>query len=86
MIRADEDVMNAGWNEPAHDGHHPLAGTGEVLHSRPPAVENRLRAQRVGFVHVEERLVIGIVRKERGGHDDRKASGEESAAGGGVFL
>ena len=64
MVRADQDVVNAGRQELPDDGERALTRAGEVLERRTAAVENRLR-QRVAFVDVQERLMLRIVRKHR---------------------
>ena len=62
VVRADQDVVDAGRQELAHDGERALPRAGEVLEPRAAAVENRLR-QRVAFVDVQERLMLRVVRK-----------------------
>ena len=43
VIRADQDVVDAGRHEPADDGERALPRAGEVLEPCAAAVEDRLR-------------------------------------------
>ena len=74
MIRADEDVMDPRRQELPDDRERALPCSREVLERGLRAVENRL-GEGVAFVHVDERLVVGVVRKERAGdlHRCRRA-------------
>jgi len=53
MVGTDENVMDPGREEFAHDGERPLPRAGEVLEPRAAPVENRL-GQRVALVDIQK--------------------------------
>ena len=75
VIRPDQDVVHAGRHEPADDGKGALRRPGVVLEPCAATVEDGLR-ERLALVHVEECLMVRIVRKEQrvDGHDARRGS------------
>ena len=64
------------------DGEDPLAGAAEIFEPSAAVAENRLRRNRPPLVDVEERLMLRIIREQRGVHREhpqRPFAGEACA-------
>ena len=66
VVGADGDVVRAGRHERRQHRAHALPRPGVVGERRVPCIEDRLMAQRVALVDVDERLVRAVVREHRG--------------------
>jgi hypothetical protein len=65
VVRADRDVVDACGHERRQHRRGPGPAARVVVHRRTPRVEDGLMAQRAVLVDVDERLVQGVVGKQR---------------------